>query len=163
MQLGDPLSVETPTETQIVIERGFAAPPHLVYACYTQPSLIRRWLTGPDGWTMPVCSYDARQGGSYRFEWHGPGGEGFLAVSGTISQIDAIRYIDSEELFDAGVMGPAYRSELLFELEGRGTRLLNTMTCTSEAHRDMIVSTGMAEGMEMSFRSLDRLLAAEQA
>ena len=162
MQFGDPLSVTTPTDTQIVITRGFTAPPHLVYACYTQPSLIRRWLTGPDGWTMPVCAYDARPGGSYRFEWHGPGGEGFLAVSGDISQIDTIRYIDSQEVFDGGVMGPAYRAELAFELDGRGTRLLNTLTYTSLAHRDMVAATGMAEGMEMSFRGLDRLLATEQ-
>lgn len=162
MQFGDPLSVTTPTDTQIVITRGFTAPPHLVYACYTQPSLIRRWLTGPDGWTMPVCAYDARPGGAYRFEWHGPGGEGFLAVSGDISQIDAIRYIDSQELFDGGVMGPAYRAELVFELDDRGTRLLNTLTYTSLAHRDMVAATGMVEGMEMSFRSLDRLLEAEQ-
>lgn len=162
MTLGDPLSVTTPSENQIVIERGFVAPPHLVYACYTQPSLIRRWLTGPDGWTMPVCTYDARAGGSYRFEWHGPGGDGFLAVSGDISHIDAIRYIDSQEVFDAGVMGPAYRSELLFELEGHGTKLLNTLTYTSQAHRDMVAATGMAEGMETSFQNLDRLLAEEQ-
>lgn len=161
MQLGDPLSVTTPSDTQIVITRGFVAPPHLVYACYTQPSLIRRWLTGPDGWTMPVCTYDARVGGAYRFEWHGPE-NGFLALSGQISRIDAIRYIDSSELFDGGVMGPAYRAELLFELDGRGTRLVNTLTYTSPAHRDMVAATGMAEGMEMSFQSLDRLLAAEQ-
>jgi uncharacterized protein YndB with AHSA1/START domain len=160
--LGDPLSVETPSDTQIVITRGFVAPPHLVYACYTQPSLIRRWLTGPDGWTMPVCTYDARVGGAYRFEWLGPGGNGALAVSGDITEIDAIRYIDSSELFDGGVMGPAYRSELLFELKGRGTKLVNSFTYTSQAHRDMVASTGMAEGMEMSFSSLDRLLAAEQ-
>jgi hypothetical protein len=30
-------------------------------------------------------------------------------------------------------------------------------------HRDFVVSTGMAEGMEFSFKSLDRLLASEQA
>ena len=159
--LGEPLSIETPDDTRIVIVRGFVAPPHLVYACYTQPSLIRRWLTGPDGWTMPVCTYDARAGGAYRFEWHGPD-NGFLALSGDIHRIDVIRYIDSSELFDHGVMGPAYRAELLFELEGRGTKLVNTLTYTSLAHRDMVAATGMAEGMEMSFQSLDRLLASEQ-
>ncbi len=161
MRQGDPLSVTTPSDTQIVITRGFFAPPHLVYACYTQPSLIKRWLTGPDGWTMPVCTYDARAGGAYRFEWHGPD-HAFLALSGEIHRIDAIRYIDSSELFDHGVMGPAYRAELLFELDGRGTRLVNTLTYTSLAHRDMVAATGMAEGMEMSFQGLDRLLAAEQ-
>ncbi|WP_297109537.1 SRPBCC domain-containing protein [uncultured Devosia sp.] len=159
MRYGDPLSVTTPTDTQIVIERGFVAPPHLVYACYTQPSLIRRWLTGPEGWTMPVCTYDARVGGSYRFEWHGPD-NGFLALSGDIDQIEAIRYIDSQEVFDGGVMGPAYRAELSIAQEEQGTKLVNTLTYTSLAHRDMVASTGMAEGMEMSFQSLDRLLAS---
>jgi Uncharacterized conserved protein len=162
MPFGTPLSLTTPTDTQIVIARGFVAPPHLVYACYTQPSLIRRWLTGPDGWTMPVCTYDARAGGRYRFEWIGPGGDGTLALTGDIARIDATRYIDASELFDDGVMGPAYRSELRFALEERGTLVTNVLTYASLAHRDMVASTGMAEGMEMSFQNLDRLLAAEQ-
>lgn len=162
MQFGDPLSVTSPSDTQLVIERAFVAPPHLVYACYTQPSLIRRWLTGPDGWTMPVCTYDARAGGGYRFEWHGPN-NGFLAVDGAIKAIEAIRYIDSEERFEAGEMGPPYRSELEFLLQNHGTLVVNSFTYESMAHRDFVVSTGMAEGMEFSFKSLDRLLAAEQA
>ncbi|UYO00656.1 MAG: SRPBCC domain-containing protein [Devosia sp.] len=162
MHPGDPLSVSTPTDQSVVIERSFAAPPHLVYACYTQPGLIRRWLTGPDGWTMPVCSYDARPGGDYRFEWRGPE-EGFLALTGKIDSIDAIRYIDSTEQFDAGAMGPSYRSELAFTLKDMGTLVVNTLTYASLAHRDMVVATGMAEGMEQSFQSLDRLLASQQA
>jgi uncharacterized protein YndB with AHSA1/START domain len=163
MRFGDPLSVSTPSDTQIIIERLFVAPPHLVYACNTQPALIRRWLTGPEGWTMPVCTYDARVGGGYRFEWQGQAAEEKLALSGEIKAIEAIRYIDASELFDDGVMGPAYRAELRFELEGQGTRLIQTLTYTSMAHRYMVASTGMAEGMEASFSSLDRLLLAEQA
>ncbi|RYE60728.1 MAG: hypothetical protein EOP20_01705 [Hyphomicrobiales bacterium] len=161
MTFGDPLSVTSPSDTQLVIERAFVAPPHLVYACYTQPSLIRRWLTGPDGWTMPVCTYDAQVGGGYRFEWHGPENAA-LAVDGKISAIDAIRYIDAEERFEAGEMGPPYRSELEFRLQDRGTLVVNSFTYASMAHRDFVVSTGMAEGMEFSFKSLDRLLADEQ-
>lgn len=161
MQFGDPLSVTSPSDTQLVIERAFVAPPHLVYACYTQPSLIRRWLTGPDGWTMPVCTYDAREGGGYRFEWQGPN-NAFMAVEGKIGVLDAIRYIDAEEQFEAGVMGPSYRSELEFRLQDRGTLVVNSFTYVSKEHRDFVVSTGMAEGMEFSFKSLDRLLAAEQ-
>lgn len=162
MQFGDPLSVSSPSDTELVIERAFVAPPHLVYACYTQPSLIRRWLTGPEGWTMPVCTYDAREGGGYRFEWHGPN-NAFLAVEGAITALDAIRYIDAQEQFDSGVMGPAYRSQLEFRLRDQGTLVVNSFTYGSREHRDMAVATGMAEGMEMSFGSLDRLLAVEQA
>jgi len=162
MEFGDPLSVTSPSDTQLVIERAFVAPPHLVYACYTQPNLIRRWLTGPDGWTMPVCTYDARQGGTYRFEWRGPE-DAFLAVGGTITEIDAPRLIDAQETFDSGVMGPTYRSETLFQLEGHGTLLVQTLTYSSMAHRDMVAATGMADGMEFSFKGLDRLLKAEQS
>ena len=46
MAFGGPLTVTTPTDTQIVITRQFDAPRHLVFACYTQPALIRRWLNG---------------------------------------------------------------------------------------------------------------------
>jgi|SRR5215217_4833123 len=161
MGLGEPLSVTTPSDTELEIRRRFHAPPHLVYACYTQPALIRRWLTGPDGWTMPICAYDARPGGAYRFEWHGPD-NGYLAVSGDISRIEAIREIDALEIFDAGVMGPAYRSVLLFDLDGLSTLVTNRFTYGSIEHRDMVAATGMAEGMEMSFCSLDRLLEAER-
>jgi uncharacterized protein YndB with AHSA1/START domain len=157
MQFGKPLSVTTPSDTEIVIQRGFAALPHLVYACYTQPALIRRWLTGPDGWTMPVCSYEARPGGTYRFEWHGPNND-FLAVSGTIDSIDAPSLIDAQEVFDGEVMGPPYRSQVAFVQQDQSTLATTRLTYVSRAHRDMVAATGMAEGMEMSFSKLDAVL-----
>lgn len=163
MAFGGPLTIDTPTDTEIRIERSFAAPPHLVFACYTQPSLIRRWLTGPDGWTMPVCTYEARPGGRYRFEWKGPTEAETLALTGTISSIDALRHIDSVELFDHDVMGAPYRSQLDFAAVEGGTLVTNLLTYTSLEHREMVAATGMADGMEMSFQGLDRLLVAEQA
>ena len=42
MAFGGPLTITTPTDTQIVITRQFDAPRHLVFACYTQPALIKR-------------------------------------------------------------------------------------------------------------------------
>ncbi|WP_052951509.1 SRPBCC domain-containing protein [Devosia soli] len=157
MQFGDPLSVTAPSDTQLLIERVFKAPPHLVYACYTQPALIQRWLTGPDGWSMKICTYDARDGGNYRFEWQGPE-DAFLAVGGVISRIEAPRLIDAEETFDHGVMGPTYRSDMTFADDSDGTLLKQMLTYASMAQRDMIVAEGMTGGMEMSFKSLDRLL-----
>ena len=41
----------------------------LVFDCWTKPELVRRWLLGPAGWSMPVCQIDLRVGGAYRFEW----------------------------------------------------------------------------------------------
>jgi len=60
------LSVTTPTDREIVIRRTFNAPRRLVFDAHTRPELVRRWLLGPPGWTMPVCEIDLRVGGRYR-------------------------------------------------------------------------------------------------
>ena len=63
------LKVTARGEREIVIERGFEAPRQLVFDAYTKPELIRKWLLGPEGWTMPVCKVDLRVGGKYRYVW----------------------------------------------------------------------------------------------
>ncbi len=45
----------TPSDTEIRVIRDFAAPRALVWAMHTDPKHIPPWMTGPDGWTMPVC------------------------------------------------------------------------------------------------------------
>jgi uncharacterized protein YndB with AHSA1/START domain len=40
-----------------------------VYEAYTTPGLVKRWLLGPPGWTMPVCEMDLWVGGTYRWLW----------------------------------------------------------------------------------------------
>ena len=44
--------VSTPTDREIEIERDFNAPRQLVFDAFTKPELVKRWLLGPDGWTM---------------------------------------------------------------------------------------------------------------
>ena len=47
-------TVELRGDTEIVVTRTFDAPREMIWDAYTQPELVKRWLTGPDGWTMPV-------------------------------------------------------------------------------------------------------------
>lgn len=56
-------------DREIVVTRVFDAPRRLVFDAYTQPELIKRWLLGPDGWSMPVCEIDLRAAGRYRHVW----------------------------------------------------------------------------------------------
>ena len=56
-------------DREIVIERDFDAPRPLVFDAFTKPELVRQWLLGPDGWTMPVCEIDLRVGGRYGYVW----------------------------------------------------------------------------------------------
>jgi uncharacterized protein YndB with AHSA1/START domain len=68
------LKVTTPTDREIAMTRVFDAPRRLVFDALTKPELVKTWLLGPPGWSMPVCEIDLRVGGAYRFVWRGPDG-----------------------------------------------------------------------------------------
>jgi uncharacterized protein YndB with AHSA1/START domain len=63
------LQVTTPSDREIAMTRVFNAPRHLVFDALTKPELVKQWLFGPPGWTMPVCEIDLRVGGQYRYVW----------------------------------------------------------------------------------------------
>ena len=52
------LKVAAHGNREIVMSRVFNAPRHLVWDAFTRPELVKRWLLGPDGWSMPVCEID---------------------------------------------------------------------------------------------------------
>ncbi|HZE39481.1 MAG TPA: SRPBCC domain-containing protein, partial [Stackebrandtia sp.] len=56
----------------LVLTRGFAAPPSAVFAALTRPDLLRRWH-GARGWNLTACEVDLRPGGAWRFVSSGPG------------------------------------------------------------------------------------------
>src|SRR5712692_6290123 len=64
MNTGD-LKVTAPTDREIAMTRAFNAPGRLVFDALTKPELVKQWLLGPPGWTMPVCEIDLRVGGAY--------------------------------------------------------------------------------------------------
>ena len=50
-----PAELSTPSDREVLVKRSFDAPANLVWQAYTEPALIRRWLTAMPGWSMPVC------------------------------------------------------------------------------------------------------------
>ncbi|MBV9762596.1 MAG: SRPBCC domain-containing protein [Acidobacteriaceae bacterium] len=58
--------MQTGGDARLVITRRFAGPPEAVYRAHPEPELIRQWMLGPEGWTMPVCISEATPGGSYQ-------------------------------------------------------------------------------------------------
>ena len=63
------LDVTTPSDREVAMTRAFDAPRRLVFDAYTKPDLVRRWLLGPEGWSMPVCEIELRVGGAIRYVW----------------------------------------------------------------------------------------------
>ena len=155
--MNKPLTVEMPAEREVVIRREFNAPRRLVFDAHTKPDLVRKWLTGPPGWTMPVCEIDLRVGGKYRYEWLAQGGAR-LAMGGTYREIAVPSRVVSAEQFDVDWTGGETINTQVFAEDGNKTLMSLTVRYASLAARDAALKTGMTDGMEMSYASLDALL-----
>src|SRR4030081_468454 len=93
------LTITAAAEREIVMTRVFRAPRELVFDAHTKPELVKRWLLGPDGWSMPVCEIDLRVGGSFRYVWrHGNGNE--MGMRGVYREIVVPERLVATEKFD---------------------------------------------------------------
>ena len=59
-----PVTITTPSDREVTVVREFDAPAQLIWDAHTKPELIKRWLVGSEGWTMPYCMVDLRVGGA---------------------------------------------------------------------------------------------------
>jgi uncharacterized protein YndB with AHSA1/START domain len=157
-QTSSNLDVTTPGDREIRITRVFQAPRSLVFDAYTKPHLVRRWMLGPPGWTLPVCEIDLRVGGAIRYVWHGPDGTE-MGMSGRFREIAPPERIVHTELFDQDWTGG--ETEVTTALAEQGGRTTVTMSIlyVSAAARKAALATGMTDGMSQSFAKLDDLLA----
>jgi len=154
------LKVTTPSDREVLFMRAFDAPRRLVFDAHTKPELIKRWLLGPPGWTMPVCEVDLRVGGKYRYEWAHPEHASF-GTGGVYREIAAPERLVSTERPD-WTDGEALCTMVLTGQGGKTTMKL-TMFFSSKEARDSALATGMAGGMEASYQGLDELLASTPA
>jgi uncharacterized protein YndB with AHSA1/START domain len=153
------VSVTTPSDRQVVLTRTFDAPRQLVFDAHTKPELVRRWLLGPHGWTMPVCEIDLRVGGRYRYVWSGPDGA-TMGLGGVYREIEPPERIVSADLFDEDwTGGEAIGTIVLTERAGR-TTLTQTILYSSKEARDGALATGMTDGLEAGYAMLDEVLAS---
>ena len=151
------LKVTTPSDREIVMTRVFDAPRNLVFDAWTKPELVRRWLLGPPGWTMPICEIDLRVGGAYRFEWLGQDGTR-MGMGGVYREIVIPERIVNTQLFDEDWTGGETLGTLLFTEQGGKTTLSNSVLYSSREARDAALRTPMAEGVEAGYARLDEIL-----
>jgi uncharacterized protein YndB with AHSA1/START domain len=148
-------------ERELVMTRAFEAPRALVFDAFTKPALVRRWLLGPPGWTMPVCEIDLRVGGRYRYVWRK--GEQEMGMGGVFREIAApARLVSTEEFDDAWYEGSAVGT-LEFVERGGVTEVTQTVLYDSRAARDGVLAGPMATGVAASYDRLGELLAEEAA
>ena len=151
------LTLKTVGDTHVVVTRHFAAPPEAIWRAHTEPELIKKWMLGPDGWTMPVCICDPRPGGKIRFEWTNGQGGGFYLTGESLEAVPYSRLVHIERMHLPDPT-PDNHVETTFEPDGTGTLMTMRMTLPDAQTRAAMLSTGMEHGMEASYVRLESLL-----
>jgi len=154
------LQITTQGDRELVMTREFDAPRKLVYDAHTKPELVRRWLLGPDGWSMPICEMDVRVGGKYRWVWRHNTNGSEMGMGGTYREVKAPERLVATERFDeAWYPGEAQTTLVLVEKGGR-TTLTQTMRYESKDARDAVIKSGMEKGVAASYDRLEGVLAS---
>ena len=152
------LKLTTRGVREIVITRVFDAPRKLVFDAFTKPELVKQWLLGPDGWSMPVCEIDLKVGGKYRYVWRRDKDGTEMGMGGGYREIVAPERVVATEKFDQSwYPGEAVGTFVLVEQGGR-TTLTQTILYESREARDGVLKSGMEKGVVASYDRLAKLL-----
>jgi len=145
-------------DREIVVTRVFDAPRQLVFDAYTKPELVKTWLLGPDGWSMPVCEIDLRVGGKYRYVWRNDGNGNEMGMGGIYREIVRPDRIVATERFDeAWYPGEAVDTIVMVERDGK-TTLTQTILYDSRETRDAVMKSPMEHGMAATYDRLEKVL-----
>jgi len=159
MKATSTLQVTTPSEREIAMTRVFQAPRTLVFDAHTKPELVKRWLLGPDGWSMPVCEIDLRVGGAYRYVWRREKDGSEMGMGGVYREIAAPeRLVNTERFDESWYPGEALDMIVLVEWGGK-TTLTQTVLYESRDARDAVLKSGMESGVTASYDRLADLLS----
>ena len=157
MRFPDSFKIYTPGDREIQVSRDFDAPRPLVFDAFTKPELVRRWLLGPPGWTMPVCEIDLRVGGSYRYVWRSEEDGSQMGIRGVFREITPVeRLVATERFDDAWYPGEALDTTVFDERRGI-TRTTITILYESQEARDTARRSGMEQGMAAGYDRLETL------
>jgi uncharacterized protein YndB with AHSA1/START domain len=164
----DKAQVTLPSEREVRVIRSFKAPRALVYRAYTEPELVRRWMLGPPGWSMPVCEMDVRVGGRYRWRWRNDQDGSEFGFTGTFREVQPSSRLVHTEAYDPGTIGGEYPANdaivtISFAEDAGMTTVVSLIDFGSKEARDAAMATGMTDGMEQSYQLLEGLLREQAA
>ena len=154
------LKLTTRGDREIVMTRVFDAPRKLVFDACTKPELVKQWLLGPPGWSMPVCEIDLRVGGTYRYVWRRDRDGTEMGMGGVYREIvPPERIVATEKFDDAWYPGEAVGTLVLLDQGGK-TTFTQTVLYESREAREAVLKSGMESGVAMSYDRLAELLAS---
>jgi uncharacterized protein YndB with AHSA1/START domain len=146
--------VTLPADNKILITREFAASKQLVYRAWTTPELIKRWWSGDRG-EVTSAEVDLRVGGTWRYVM--TANAGFeVAFHGEFREIVPNERLVSTEVYEAMPEGEALNTITFTEHDGRTTLTL-LVEHDSKQTRDMVIDTGMEDGLQEALTHLEQV------
>jgi uncharacterized protein YndB with AHSA1/START domain len=152
------LKLEPRGDREIVATRTFNAPRDLVFDAFTKPELVKRWMLGSEGWSMPVCTIDFRVGGKGRYEWKSPDGSYGMALSAEFLEIVPPERIVHREKFEGTPTPVESTITSTFVENGGRTTLTMVIRYVTPEVRDFMLKSGMEQGMALSYQRLEEML-----
>lgn len=158
MSAGFSAELELVDDTTALVQRIIRGPIDVVWRAHHEKELLQKWLLGPDGWTMPVCEVATKVGESYRYEWENAADGQRFGFEGELLESESPRRTVTSERM-VGTEGPSTKNEMTFTPQPGGrTRIAIRISYPSKELRDMILGTGMVDGMETSYARLESVL-----
>jgi uncharacterized protein YndB with AHSA1/START domain len=158
-----PAHAQVLSDTTVRVSRVIRGSVDQVWAAHHDPALVQQWLLGPDGWSMPTCETATEVGQTYRYVWQEDSTGQSFGSSGELLEVSAPRRaVTTERMSGDGIPDdvPSTVNELtLTPVEG-GTLLSIVITYPDAQTRDLVLGTGMVDGMETSYARLERSVLA---
>lgn len=154
-----------PADRTLSTTRVFDAPREMVFKAWTDPTQFARWFP-PDGFTA-ACELDVRPGGSLRVDMKGAdpalGPDFYEKVfpgKGVYQEVVANELLafTFEASGEEGAPPMKMLMTVVFEDEGRKTKLSIHQTAETVADYEALVKIGASEGLRQSLDKLTALL-----
>jgi uncharacterized protein YndB with AHSA1/START domain len=154
--------VAEPGKQEILIEKTVNAPRELVFKAFTDPKLYAQWI-GPRELSTKIETFEAKNGGSWRFIQKDPDGNEF-AFHGVYHEVTfPERIIGTFEWEGLPEKGHVILQTTRFEeLADNQTRIIDQSVFQNVEDRDGMMESDMEEGVNDSYSRLDELLEKMQ-
>lgn len=168
MTKGTSSPANPPADRTLTTSRVFDAPRDLVYRAWTDPKQFAMWFP-PEHFSAPACELDVRPGGVLRIQMRGDDDAGELA--GVVFPGKGVyrEVVPNERLSftfegaDDASAGPAVLMTVIFEAQGRKTKLTIHQTAETLAAFEQLKKIGATEGLRQSLDKLSALFGGKGA
>ena len=162
MAKGTSSAVNAPADRTLIVSRVFDAPRELVYRAWTDPKEFGKWFP-PLGFSAARCELDVRPGGALRIDMKGGDDAGeFAGVvfpgKGVYREVVPNERLSFTFEGEDAATQPELLMTVVFEDEGRKTRLTIYQVAKTIADYEELLKIGATEGLGQSLDKLAALL-----